>query len=145
MGEITNAAADRLLNWLLRTDQTVTRPTDIYIGLATAAITDASTLATITEPTDTTYSRQLVHDNDGDPAKFAAPANDGGVQKCKNNAAIQYAFATGGETITYAFVCDAASGTTGLLIAYAALDASKTPSAGDTLEFSTNNFSFGVE
>lgn len=146
MGELTNAAADHLITYLLRTDQAITRPVDIYVGLATAAITDASTLATITEPTDTTYARQLAHDDDGNPAKFAAPANDGGVQKSKNNAAISFAFATGGTQVTYAFICNKATGSTGgLLIAYTQLDSAKTPSAGDTLEFATNALAFGIE
>ncbi len=137
-GELSTAGADLALNRVFR--NTGTSPTALYLGLATAAINDDSTLSTISEVTDAGYARQAV--------TFTAPADDGtGKRVVKNSADVIFGpwAANQPTAITYCFVTDAASGTTGTIWAWWQLDASKTPAAGETLKFAANNLSMSLD
>ena len=106
-GQFTTAGSDLAINKTLR--NTGTSPTSLYLGLATAAVTDASTLASITEVTTAGYSRQAV--------TFTAPSGD--PSATANSADITFGpFSADPPSIAYAFVTDAASGTAGTIYAY---------------------------
>ena len=106
-GQFTTAGSDLAVNRVFR--NTGTSPTSLYLGLATAAVTDSSTLASITEVTTAGYSRQAV--------TFAAPSGD--PSATSNTADITFGpFSADPPSIAYAFVTDAASGTSGTIYAY---------------------------
>jgi hypothetical protein len=137
-GELSNAGADLALNRVFR--NTGTSPTALYLGLATAAINDSSTLSTISEVTDSGYSRQAV--------TFSAPADDGaGKRVVKNSADITFGpwAANQPSAITYCFVTDVQTGTSGTIWAWWQLDAQKTPAAGETLRFPANNLTMSLD
>lgn len=103
-GELTQAGSELALNRVLR--NTGTSPTALYLGLATVAPTDTSTLATITEVTSTGYSRQAV--------TFSAPTGD--PSSVSNTADITFGpFTADPPAVAYAFVTDASAGTTGTI------------------------------
>jgi hypothetical protein len=81
-----------------------------YLGYATATIADTDTLSDITESSDLarTDLSGLISD----------AALDSGVPKSKNGTAIESESADSSEAITSWFITDAASGTSGTLIAY---------------------------
>ena len=126
-GQYTTAGANLAIDKTLR--NTGTSPTSLYLGLATVAVTDASTLASITEVTTAGYSRQAV--------TFSAPSGD--PSATANTADVTFGpFSADPPSIAYAFVTDAASGTSGTIYAYwdgAAVDAATSESivvrAGD--------------
>ena len=135
-GELANEGSDLALNLVFR--NTGTKPATVYLGLATVTIEDTDTLATITEEDDGNYVRQAI--------TFAAPADDGGVQKVKNSVAIEFpAWAANASEITDCFITDVESGTEGDLISRFVLDVAKTPKLGETLTFPINSLVFGAE
>lgn len=106
-GQFTTEGSDLAINKVLR--NTGTSPTQLYIGLATVALTDSSTLASITELTTSGYSRQAV--------TFAAPTGD--PSNTENSGQLTFGPLTADPpAVAYAFVTDAASGTTGKIYAY---------------------------
>lgn len=106
-GELTTAGANLALNRVFR--NTGTSPTTVYLGLATAPLTDASTLADITELTTAGYARQAV--------TFTAPSGDPAA--IENTAEIAFGpFTANPPPLAYAFITDAASGTIGTIYAY---------------------------
>lgn len=127
-GELSNAGADLALNAVFRSGGP--GPATVYLGLATAPVNDASTLLNISEVTDTGYSRQAV--------TFTAPTDDGSGKRIVRNAA-DVTFgpwaANQATAITYCFVTDAQSGTTGTIYAWWQLDVPKQPVGGETLKF----------
>jgi hypothetical protein len=111
----TNHLETLVLNFAL-TNATATRPTAWYVGLFTAAPGEAGGG---TEVSGNGYTREAVTFTvSGDTAT--------------NNAAIEWPTATGSwGTITHVAIFDAE--TTGNMLAYAGLTASKTISTGDVL------------
>ena len=111
----TNDLETRVLQWALTTGSP-TRPTAWYVGLFTAAPGEAGGG---TEVSGNAYVREAVTFTvSGDTAS--------------NNAAIEWPTATGSwGTITHVAVFDA--DTSGNMLAYAELTASKTISTGDVL------------
>jgi len=111
----TNDLETRVLQWALTTGSP-TRPTAWYVGLFTAAPGEAGGG---TEVSGNAYVREAVTFTvSGDTAS--------------NNAAIEWPTATGSwGTITHVAVFDA--DTSGNMLAYASLTASKTISTGDVL------------
>ena len=103
----------------------------IYIGLATA-VTDAEA-GTVTEATFTNYARQQVT-----AANWTLASGATDAQTVTNAANIEYP-ASGGttETITHAFVVDAAS--SGNIMFVGALDASKSIASGDIFRINAGN------
>ena len=111
----TNDLETRVLQWAL-TNGSPTRPTAWYVGLFTAAPGEAGGG---TEISGNAYVRQAV--------TFTVSGN-----LATNNAAIEWPTATGSwGTITHIAVFDAL--TTGNMLVYATLTASKSISTGDVL------------
>lgn len=115
------------LKWLLTADA-VTRPTAWYIGLFTAAPSDAGGG---TEVSGGSYARKSV--------AFTVSGN-----LATNSAAVEFDVATANwGTITDIAVFDAVSG--GNMIAYATLTASKTISNGDVLRIPLNDLDITMD
>ena len=115
------------LKWLLTADA-VTRPTAWYIGLFTAAPSDAGGG---TEVSGGSYARKSV--------AFTVSGN-----LATNSAAVEFDVATADwGTITSVAVFDAVSG--GNMIAYATLTASKTISNGDVLRVPANDLDITMD
>lgn len=119
MSSLSNHAETLLARWLLTADS-VTRPTNWYAALYTAAPSDAGGG---TEVSAGGYAREAVAFTvSGDTAA--------------NATAVEFGPASADwGTITHVAILDAA--TTGNLIAWAALSASKTVENTDTLEFAS--------
>jgi hypothetical protein len=118
--------------------ESFTTPGDsIYIGLATA-VSDPEA-GTLTEATFTNYARQQVTAANWTLASVATDA-----QTVTNAANIEYP-ASGGttETITHAFVVDAAS--SGNIMFIGALDASKTIASGDIFRINAGNLTIELK
>lgn len=95
-----------------------------YLALLTAAPTDASTLATMTEVTTSGYSRQAV--------TWSAPSGDPRVTS--NTALITFGpFTADPPNVTHAALVSAASGTTGDFIYWWTLDNARDGANGDSL------------
>jgi hypothetical protein len=115
------------LKWLLTADA-VTRPTAWYIGLFTAAPSDAGGG---TEVSGGSYARKSV--------AFTVSGN-----LATNSAAVEFDVATADwGTITSVAVFDAVSG--GNMIAYATLTASKTIANGDVLRIPLNDLDITMD
>ena len=140
-GNLTDAGETLALNLLFR--NAATPPTDIYLGLATAAVGDADDLSTITEEDDGAYSRQAV--------TFTTPADNGsGATETTNDAAIEFGpwGADADNAITYAFLTDAQTGNTtsdGDILAWFELPQSKTLASGETLTVPLNELVFDID
>jgi hypothetical protein len=118
---------------------TVTSATT-YLALLTAAPTDTTTLAGLTEFAATGYSRQSV--------TWSSPAlNGSSVPETSNSATITFGpFAAGtGATVSHAALVTAASGTTGSIVAWWSLDTSRTPATNDSLQFAASALKLTVD
>jgi len=117
MSSFSNYTENLLLNWLLTTNS-ATRPTAWYVGLFTAAPSDAGGG---TEVTGNAYARVAT-------GTISVSGTD---TTATNSAAIEFAAASGGNwgTITHAAIFDAS--TSGNMLAWAALTTSRTINDGD--------------
>jgi len=105
-------------------------PSAVYVGLTTVVPTETSTLSTITEVTESGYARQAL--------ALTTPGNSGGKRETHNSAQIEFgAFATGGTAVVGGFVTDAASGTSGKILAVFDLGTTKTTNAGEKFYITT--------
>ena len=114
----TTIAANLLLDHVFLNDVWSTPSGDIHFGLTTATMTDASTLAAITETDAAGYAREPVL-----AASFDASALVGATAQNTTNTDVEFDVPTGDSTndITSLFVCDTLAGTsatTDVLIAY---------------------------
>ena len=114
---LTNSFETSVLTWLLTASSpSPARPTAWYLGLFTAAPGESGGG---TELSGSSYARQSI--------TFTVSGNN-----ASNNAAIEFPTASGSwGTITHVAVFDAS--TSGNMIAYASLTASKTIDTGDVL------------
>ena len=111
-----------------------TAPVTIYVGLWTAALTDASTGSTASEVSGGSYARVAVTNN---ATNF--PAASAGAKS--NGTAVTFPAATASwGTVTHVGLLDAA--TTGNMLAWADLTTSKTISDGDTASFAVGDIDF---
>lgn len=105
-----------------------TRPTTLYAGLTTVVPTDTSTLASITEVSGGSYARvSLPSDTVGWPTLELVSGDYRAVSRT-----ISFPAPTanwGGATTL--FLCDVATGTTGLFVAYYNFAATQTINNGD--------------
>ncbi len=106
----STVAADLLLDHMFANDVWSTPSADTHFGLTTATMTDASTLATVTECSGAGYAREPV------PAS-SFDASSGGVNTTGVDVEFDIPTANQG-TVTSLFVCNVLSGTSGILIAY---------------------------
>lgn len=117
MSSFSNYTENLLLNWLLTTNS-ATRPTAWYVGLFTAAPSDAGGG---TEVSGNGYARVAT-------GTISVSGTD---TTATNSASIEFAAASGGNwgTITHAAIFDAS--TSGNMLAWAALTTSRTINDGD--------------
>lgn len=117
MSSFSNYTENLLLNWLLTTNS-ATRPTAWYVGLFTAAPSDAGGG---TEVSGNGYARVAT-------GTISVSGTD---TTATNSAAIEFAAASGGNwgTITHAAIFDAS--TSGNMLAWAQLTTSRTINDGD--------------
>jgi hypothetical protein len=128
MAEMSNYLENALINATLR-NTSYTSPTTVYVGLYT---TDPGEGNTGTEVSGGSYARTAV--------TFGAPSN--GVST--NSASVTFPTATGTwGTVTHVGILDAS--TSGNLLYYTALDASKSIASGDVFTISTGNLSVTLE
>lgn len=126
---LTNSFETSVLTWLLTASSpSPARPTAWYLALFTAAPGETGGG---TELSGSGYARQAV--------TFTVSGNT-----ASNNAAIEFPTASGSwGTITHAAVFDAS--TSGNMIAYASLTASKTIDTGDVLRLPANDLDVTLE
>lgn len=139
-GNLTNTGEELALNMLFR--NTGTKPSNIYMGLATDTVgnIDESTgLSGITEVDDAGYQRLEV--------VFDAPVLDAGKETIQNSAQLEFGPWDTDEDagVTYAFLCDASSGTTGDLLALYELPSMKSPLSGESLIVTAGNLTFNID
>lgn len=117
MSSFSNYTENLLLNWLL-TINSATRPTAWYVGLFTAAPSDAGGG---TEVSGNGYARVAT-------GTISVSGTD---TTATNAASIEFAAASGGNwgTVTHAAIFDAS--TSGNMLAWAALTTSRTINDGD--------------
>jgi hypothetical protein len=117
MSSFSNYTENLLLNWLLTTNS-ATRPTAWYVGLFTAAPSDAGGG---TEVSGNGYARVAT-------GTISVSGTD---TTATNSASIEFAAASGGNwgTITHAAIFDAS--TSGNMLAWAQLTTSRTINDGD--------------
>jgi hypothetical protein len=128
MAEMSNYLENALINATLR-NTAYTSPTTVYVGLYTS---DPGEGNTGTEVSGGSYARTAV--------TFGAPSN--GVST--NSASVTFPTATGTwGTVTHIGILDAS--TSGNLLYYTALDASKSIASGDVFTISTGNLSVTLE
>ena len=109
-----------------------TKPTVLAVALCTAATTDASTGATITEVANSFgYARQTLNPLD---ANWTGASSTNGLTD--NASAITFT-ASGGSwgTVTHIAICDSATHGAGNVLFHGALTSSKTIADGDSLTF----------
>ena len=124
MSEMSNYLENALINATLR-NTTYTSPATVYLGLYTS---DPGEGNTGTEVSGTSYARQSI--------TFGAPSD--GVST--NSAAIEFPQAGGSwGTVTHVGILDAS--TSGNLLYYTALDASKSISTGDVFRIAIGSLS----
>ena len=126
---LTNSFETSVLTWLLTNGTpSPVRPTAWYLGLFTAAPGEAGGG---TELSGSGYARQSI--------TFTVSGNN-----ASNNAAIEFPTASGSwGTITHVAVFDAS--TSGNMIAYASLTASKTIDTGDVLRVPTGDLDINLD
>jgi hypothetical protein len=128
MAEMSNYLENALINATLR-NTSYTSPATVYVGLYT---TDPGEGNTGTEVSGGSYARTAV--------TFGAPSN--GVST--NSSAVTFPTATGTwGTITHIGILDAS--TSGNLLYYTALDASKSIASGDVFTIASSNLSVTLE
>ena len=126
-GAISNYLANALLDHMFK-NTAYTVPTNLYVALSTATITDSDTGTTITEPSGNAYARKVY--NTWDTAAAGASAN---------SSAITFATPTGSwGLITYSALIDAL--TLGNMLLYGTATPNQTPDNGDTVEYPTGDY-----
>lgn len=126
MSSFSDYTENLVLNWLF-TANSATRPTAWYVGLFTAAPSDTGGG---TEVSGSGYARKATGTMS---VSGTSPTN------CTNDAAIEFAAASGGNwgTITHIAIFDAL--TTGNMLGWAALTTSRTINDGDILRIPAND------
>lgn len=137
-GQFSDAGSNKALDAV--TGRATVSSTTTYLALLTAAPTDTSTLASLTEYAATGYNRGTV--------TWGTPAlNAGGVPETSNAGTVTFGpftAATGG-TISHAALVTAASGTAGDVLAWWTLDAARVPDTSDSLEITTGSLKLSVD
>lgn len=122
-GEASNFGAGAALDAMTGRATQTARTT--YLALLTAAPSDTTTLATMTELSATGYSRQAV--------TWSAPSGD--PRATSNSGAITFGpVTTDPANVTHAALVSASSGTTGDFIYYWTLDAARDGISGDSFQ-----------
>lgn len=137
-GEFSDAGSNRALDAV--TGRATVSSQTTYLALLTSAPTDTSAISALSEYGATGYSRQAV--------TWSSPAlNGSNVPETSNSATLSYGpfTASVSGTISHAALVSAASGTSGSVLAWWSLDASRTPSTNDSLEITAGNLKLSVD
>lgn len=137
-GEFSDAGGLKALDAV--TGRATVSSATTYLALLTAAPTDTTTPATMSEYGATGYSRQTV--------TWSTPAlNGSNVPETNNSGALTFGpFTAGtGATISHCALVTSASGTTGEIRAWWSLDTSRTPGTNDSLQFAANALKIAVD
>ena len=137
---MANSASDylegKIIDHLFRTN-TFTKPSVLAVALFTAAPSDSGG-GTEVSTSSTGYARQTLNPAD---ANWAAPSSGNGVTS--NVSAINFGTATGNwGTVTHFGIYDATS--SGNLLIWDALSASKTINSGDSFQIPANQLTVTV-
>lgn len=132
--------SDRLESWILNHwwgNATTVVSGNLYVGLATASLTDASTGITAVEPptANTAYARVAVTNNSTNwpNATGTSPTTK------QNGTAINFPVCTTNwGTVTDFFIADGAAVATGSILGWGTLTTPKTISSGDSASFAIN-------
>ena len=137
-GELTQAGADRAVK--AGVGEAVSGAAGMYVALGTAlpGTPDTATFADFAaiEITTAGYARLAV--------TWTAAAGD--PSAISNDAALEFGpFTADPPSVGYAFLCTAASGTAGDVLAYWTLDAARDAAVDDYLRFATNALIISVD
>lgn len=136
-GSLVNVAEDLALNCIFR--DAGTKPTEWYVGLATASINEDDGLSDITEEDDANYERQSI--------EFTSPSDNGdGAQEIENDAQIDFpAYDSDADNgVSHAFIATS-SDNSGDLLAVIELDESKSPVSGEVLSFDAGGLKINID
>lgn len=142
MAAFSDYLEELILNHLFRTGSW-TKPTVLAFALCTAAPTDTSTGATITEVADANgYARVTANPLD---ATWSDPS--AGTQGETDNVGdIDFGTASGAwGTVTHFALCDSATHGAGNLLIHGALTTSKAITNGDPVKFAAGEFNFSLD
>jgi hypothetical protein len=131
-------AAEAFLNRMFRNQAFAVTAT--YLGLVTATMTDASTLATVTEVTGSGYARKQVNAYGGSTPAWASAGSGNTVVNANT-----VTFAAPEEswgTIVGALMTNAASGTSGVILWYDNGITDQLVGVGDTVQYAGGAISF---
>jgi hypothetical protein len=141
---LSNYLENKLADFVFR-GQAFTPASTLYVGLSTAACSDAGVG---TEVTGGSYSRVAVTSSmanwSGTQAAASTTASTGTGGRISNNNAITFPTPTAGwGTVSHVFLIDASSG--GNLYVCIALSSSKSISTGDPVSFSPNTLGMTLQ
>lgn len=145
MAAMSDYLENKIVDWLLR-GQTFTPPTSVYVGLFTAAPTDAGGG---TEVSGNAYARVAIASSlanwAGTQAAASTTASTGTSGTTSNNGAVNFPTPTpsGWGTVVAFGLFDAL--TAGNLLFYGNLTVSKTINAGDTVTFAAASLSIQID
>jgi len=124
-------------------------PATIAIALVTAASSDSSTGATISEVTGGSYARQAVSPSTANwqsTQGTASGVSTGTGGSTNNNATITFPTSTADwGTVTGVAICDSTTTAAGNVLFYGALTANKVVSNGDTFSFQSSQLSVQID
>lgn len=132
MAAFSSYMEQKILNWVKGTTF-ATAPTNVYVALFSSDPTDAGTG---TEVTTTVHSGGRV------AATFGTIATLGGSSSISNSAVVDFGASAGAVTVSHFGLYDASS--SGNLIMFGPLTASKTLAAGDEAKFNTGDLTLTV-
>lgn len=130
-GELSTLGANQALDWTTGRNAAYTATSGAagrttYLGLWTAALTDASTLATAGELAVAGYARQSV--------AWTAPTGD--PSKTQNTSVITFGpFTADPANVTYCGLGSASSGTSGDFLMWWQLDVAKDAAINESIQF----------
>ena len=133
-GQLSTVGANNALD--AATGRATQTARTVYLALLTAAPSDATTLATMTECTATGYARQTV--------AFTAPSGDPSTSS--NTATLTFGpFTTDPPSIAYAALVSAASGTSGDFIAYWTADIARDAGIGQSITVAVGALTLSID
>lgn len=109
-----------------------------YLALLSAAPSDTSTLATMTELSTAGYARQTV--------TWTAPALATGVPSTNNSTVLTFGpFTADPPNVTHCALCSAASGTVGDFLIWWALDVAKDATTNESIQFNIGALTIALD
>jgi hypothetical protein len=135
-GSMSNYLENKVVDYIFRS-QAWTQPSTLCVGLATAAPTDASTGATVTEAAYTGYARGQLNASysawkgTNDVVTNTGSAGTDGTTSNASAITLGAAATSGPTVVTHFFVADSCTAGAGNILFWSALTTSKTINNGD--------------